>query len=207
MNSLRFTLYFLSCLILIGLSACKPNPKNVQTAYKATKPYADDVIKWTSRVLSKRYSQQKLVQVSKMVVSRGKSSNIVGPNGATLFKLNGQTYYRLNGGKVARADDFTYLQQTFDDTYQNIARKILENIDSYKVYPDEIEHLIGKSLNDMAGALDELTKVTYEKETNQLLIEFKIYQRIYDLNALFTDAGLTGVGATIGAGGYYIIKE
>ncbi len=198
--------FLMACTLLLLFNSCKPNLAD--DAYRVGKPWIDDAIAWGSRAAKGRYTVQKLQKISKVSVFRSQPSEILGPKGARLFKLNnGKTYYQINEGEMVLAADETYLKNAFDTRYQKVVKKMFELVDQYEIYPKDFTLLVRQSIADAAGSADEFTKAYFDESASKLIIEFKEYKRSYNIRAVFADASMVSSGIMIGNKGYYVIKE
>lgn len=183
------------------------------------KPLSDDALKtiqiqpqkfvnWASRQIKRRYTQEQMTEVTNMVIKKAPPSNILGPDGSVLFTLPGEsgTFAYLDGKVFKSTQHYNDLHQLFSQRHYDITRSILDHIDGFKVFPDEIDLVIQKSINATKGISQKATDVKYDPKTRNLVISYAMHQRTYNLGNLFFD-GLGTAGISVGMEQYFTVKK
>jgi hypothetical protein len=172
-----------------------------------TTPFAPkQAVNWASRVIKKRYTQEEIKEVTNMVVKKAEPANILAPDGSVLFTLPGEpaTYAYLDGKVYRSTQNYKELDQLFSQRHYEITRSVLDHIDSYKVFPGEIDQVIRRSINATKGVAKKSTEVQYNPETRELVIGFASHQRTYNMTNLFFD-GVGSAGIMAGFQKYYTL--
>lgn len=175
-------------------------------ALATTKFQPMQTINWAGRAIKSRYTQEQIVEVTNLIVKKTKPANILGPDGSVLFTLPGEsgTWALLDGKIYKSAQNYKELDQLFSQRHFEITRSILDHIDSYKVFPDEMDLVVRKSINATKGIAQKATEVQYNPQSRELTISYAMHQRTYNMGNLFFD-GLGSTGLMVGIGKYYTI--
>lgn len=175
-------------------------------ALTATKLQPQKFINWAARAIKRRYTQEQIKEVANLLVKKTQPANILGPDGSVLFTLPGEsgTWAFLDGKIFKSTQNYKELDLLFSQRHYEITRSILDHIDGYKVFPDEIEQVVRKSINATKGIAQKATEVQYNPQSRELTISYAMHHRTYNLGNLFFD-GLGSAGLMVGMDKYYTI--
>jgi phage regulator Rha-like protein len=173
-----------------------------------TTPFAPkQAVNWASRVIKKRYTQEEIKEVTQYGGQKSRTCRYTSPGRLRLVYSTRRTGYLCVSGWESlyrSTQNYKELDQLFSQRHYEITRSILNHIDSYKVFPAEIDQVIQKSINTTKGVTKKSTEVQYNPETRELVIGFASHQRTYNMTNLFFD-GVGSAGIMAGLQKYYTL--